>query len=188
MTARMPLLGEFTLEQADVLKTATLKNGAIPNAFRAMGQNLKLAKAIRNLGGYFSVSKLLPERTMRLIILRTAHRTSSIYEFAQHRQMALTDGVLTPEEIDALVSSDGRWSPQEHVYLDAVDETVTQFRISDRTWQALVDMHPLETIEEILLLIGTYMSLATFLNSAAVPLDDFVVDREWPTARKVSAL
>lgn len=182
----MPLLGDFTPEQAEVLKTATLKNGAVPNAFRAMGQNLKLAKVMRNLGGYFSVSKLLPERTMRLIILRTAHRTGSIYEFAQHRQMALTDGLLTLAEIDALVSENGQWSQQDRVYIDAVDETITQFRISDRTWEALVAMHPLETVEEVLLLIGTYLSLATFLNSAAVPLDDFVVDREWPARRQAA--
>src|SRR5690606_35921542 len=118
---RIPLVVSPSEAQAAVLKRATLKSGHTPNAFLAMAHSIDLAARINAVGGYFLRFGALPERTVKLAILRTAHRTDSLYEFAQHRKMSLDAGVLNEDEVVGTTTEGFAWGSADALYIATVD-------------------------------------------------------------------
>jgi 4-carboxymuconolactone decarboxylase len=117
----------------------------------------------------------LPGRLRELVILRTADRFGGRYEWAQHIELAVLQGV-TPAEV-AAISEGGagvdtvEWSPLERAALRAVDETADEGAVTDATWDALAELLPESELIELLLLIGHYLMLTTVLRSLRLPLE-----------------
>lgn len=180
---RIPVLLDPSSEQAEILGKTALSDGTIPNVFLTMAHNTQLLKRVNVLGGYFSRFALLPARTVKLIILRTAHRAGSLYEFAIHRQLALEAGLLADKEVEGIVTDTFDWAEEDRLGIRVVDELFEQHSLSDSTWAELVEAFPADIVIEMLMLVGFYRGLAGFLNSARIPLDDHIRDRDWPRSR-----
>jgi alkylhydroperoxidase family enzyme len=117
----------------------------------------------------------LPGRLRELVILRTADRFGGRYEWAQHIELAVLQGV-TPAEV-AAISEGGagidavEWSPVERAALLAVDETADEGAVTDATWDTLAELLPESELIELLMLIGHYLMLTTVLRSLRIPLE-----------------
>ncbi|MFE7662359.1 MBL fold metallo-hydrolase [Streptomyces celluloflavus] len=118
---------------------------------------------------------LIPPRQRELVILRTAHRTGSPYEWQHHVRLGAAVG-LTESEIARI--PDGPDSPgfdgADRALLRAVDELCEGHALSSATWQELATHHSTPQLLELLALIGTYTLIAGILNSCRVPLDEWL--------------
>ncbi len=122
------------------------------------------------------LSGRLPGRLRELVILRTACRFDGRYEWAQHIELGVAQGV-TPAELAALGAAAGDgleavgWSPLERAALEAVDETADDGAVSDATWDALAALLDAGELIELLMLIGHYLMLTTVLRSLRIELE-----------------
>ncbi len=121
------------------------------------------------------LSGSLPGRLRELVILRTAARFGGRYEWAQHLELGVLQGI-TWAEMAALVDFDGgpdavEWTPLERAALRAVDETAADGAVGDATWEALAeDLRESELIE-LLMLIAHYEMLTSVLRSLRIELE-----------------
>ncbi|MEA3077436.1 MAG: hypothetical protein QOF60_2344 [Actinomycetota bacterium] len=140
------------------------------NIFSTLVRHPGLFRRWMPFGGKLLGGKL-PARDREIVILRTAWRCGSTYEWAQHVAIAGAAG-LSPDEIRAVAkegASAPGWSPAEAALLRAVDELVDDHRISDETWAALTASFDDERqLIEIPMLSGHYAMLAGALNTLGV--------------------
>ncbi|MFJ2863547.1 MBL fold metallo-hydrolase [Kitasatospora sp. NPDC087314] len=120
---------------------------------------------------------LIPPRERELVILRTAHRTGSTYEWEHHARLATAVGVTGPE-IDGVADGPDHpdWDEADRALLRAVDELCTEHTLSPATWQALAARHSTPQLLELLALVGTYTLVAGIVNSCQVHLDGWLTE------------
>ncbi|MBP2367471.1 carboxymuconolactone decarboxylase family protein [Pseudonocardia parietis] len=149
--------------------------------FQTMARHPKMMKRFNVLGGFFLTRGELPARERELCILRTAWRTGSDYEWAQHVLIG-RDAGLTDTGIEQVVLG-GDWSEPDTALLRLTDEVLDHTDVSDATWSelssglvrcvfatetlALRALHRRPTVRTVLL-VGFYRMTAGFLNAAGV--------------------
>jgi 4-carboxymuconolactone decarboxylase len=77
---------------------------------------------------------------------------------------------LTDEEIAGVADQlDARaWSPTDQALLRVVDELVDDHTVEQPTWDALVRHFDEPQLIEVLMVVGSYLGLAGFLNAVEV--------------------
>lgn len=114
----------------------------------------------------------LPAQLRERVILRTAWNCRCRYEWGQHVDIALNAG-LTDEDICALTRAQpDDMDPVEAAVLRACDEFQGDGRVSDATWEALSRAYSQKDLVELTMLIGHYLMLAGFINSAGLSLEE----------------
>jgi 4-carboxymuconolactone decarboxylase len=143
------------------------------NIFRTLARHPDLFRSWLPFGGYLLVGGKLPARDRELMILRTAVRCRSSYEWGQHVRISERMGIER-EAIDRVLEGAGAegWSELESALMRAVDELHDDSRISDSTWAALSREYDETQLIELTMLIGQYHMVAFGLNSLGVQLDD----------------
>jgi alkylhydroperoxidase family enzyme len=122
----------------------------------------------------------LPAREREKLILRTAWLTRSLYEWGQHVDIGLRVG-LTDAEILRVAQGPSRCDdPAERLLLQACDELVRERHVADTTWAQLDQGYDDKRLIEIVILVGHYVMVAGFLNSAGLKLEP-------PVAAKLDA-
>jgi alkylhydroperoxidase family enzyme len=121
------------------------------------------------------LSGTLPGRLRELVILRTAARFGGRYEWAQHLELGVAQGISWAE-MAALVDFDGgldavEWAPVERAALRAVDETAADGAVGDATWDALAAELRESELIELLMLIAHYEMLTSVLRSLRIELE-----------------
>ena len=114
----------------------------------------------------------LPRRDTELLILRVAHLRGCAYEFEHHVRLGRRAGVTAPdvERVQKGPDADG-WSARERAPLGAADELVQERRLGDAAWDELREHLDEAQTVELLLLVGHYDMLATFLLTLGVQPD-----------------
>ena len=108
----------------------------------------------------------IPARDRELMILRTAWRCDTEYEWGQHCQIARDAGVTTEELINvARGPNASEWAPFDATLLRAVDELHDESCITDETWEILADRYDDKQLIELPMLIGQYHLVAFTMNS-----------------------
>jgi len=143
------------------------------NIFRTLARHPDLFRSWLPFGGYLLVGGTLPPIDRELMILRTAVRCRSSYEWGQHVRISERLG-MERDVIDRVVEGpDAKgWSDHEAMLLRAVDELHDGARISDATWDALGARYDQTQMIEVAMLIGQYHMVAFALNSLGVELDE----------------
>jgi alkylhydroperoxidase family enzyme len=143
------------------------------NIFPTFARYPELFRAWLPFAGHLLTAGKLSGRDRELLILRTAVRCRSSYEWGQHVRISL-DGGIERETIDRVLEGpDARgWSLHQAALLRAVDELHEESRISDATWATLAESYDDEQMIEATLVIGHYHMLAFALNSFGVELDE----------------
>ena len=170
---RIPPVVEPNDEQQELLsKTLIGPDGRALNIFATLAHHPRLLKRVNALGGLFMAHGTLTPRERELVILRTAFRVGSDYEWAQHVVIGRRAG-LTDDEIGSLArpEQDGRWTDEERALLTAADELFATDELGDTTWAALERTWSTEQILELLLMIGFYRMLAGYLLAVRVQLE-----------------
>lgn len=172
-------------EQQRELMTTAVQRGETPLAiFATLAHNPGLLRRVSALGGRFLFRSGLPDRAREIVILRSAYRSGSEYEFGQHTIIGAAAG-LSEQEIRRLARPDAGagWSDREQALLAMVDELAAEDCVSEATWARLREQYDDAGLVEVLLLPGFYRMLAGFLNSAGVQRDDGVPG--WPDAGRL---
>ena len=143
------------------------------NIFRTLARHPDLFQAWLPFGGYLLVGGTVPPVDRELVILRTAVRCGSSYEWGQHVRIAERLGIER-ETIDRVPegSEAAGWSEHEARLIRAVDELHADARISDATWEGLTGEYDEAQMIELTMLIGQYHMVAFALNSLGVQLDE----------------
>lgn len=180
-------MSEPSAEQAELLDKTRLSADPPANVFATMAHNPTLLKRFNVLGGYFMSRNALTERMRELTILRSAHRSDCLYEFVQHRRIALRAELLTAEEISWVVTDDlSGWTDEERTIVEATDELCAHPRLSEDMWRRVDGFLDDGQLIEFTLLVGFYRGLAGFINSVGIELDDTFLggaEEDWPAGR-----
>jgi alkylhydroperoxidase family enzyme len=154
------------------------------NIFPTFARHPGLFRAWLPLGGYLLTSGKLPGRDRELLILRTAVRCGSSYEWGQHVRISLQGGI-DRETIDRVVQGPDAagWSEHDAALLRAADELHDGSRISDETWATLARSFDQEQLIEATMVVGQYHLVAFALNSFGVELDEGLEELPPPEGR-----
>lgn len=143
-----------------------------PNLFLTMARHRGLFRGWLRFAGKLMPGGKLPRRETELVILRVAHLTECSYEFEHHARLGRKTG-LSSANVDGVTRplAEGAWTDRESTILAAVDQLHADRDLDDVMWAALRRHLDERECIELLLLAGHYEMLATFLNTARVPLD-----------------
>lgn len=126
-------------------------------------------RALRKIGsaGLLDKGSPLHVKHREIVILRTSYRCRTAYEWGIHVKAFSKYAGLNPEQVsdtcrDAVTRE--RWEPLELTLLTATDELCESCDLTPDTWEALRDGFSVEQIFEILMLVGSYHTIAFFNN------------------------
>jgi alkylhydroperoxidase family enzyme len=148
--------------------------------FRVLLHHPRLAKAVYRLLSSLLFHSKLDMRLRELVIMRIGWVTGSVYEWAQHWDVAKALGV---DEADLLAVRDWRTATRfdeaERTVLAATDETLATGTISPETWAAC-EAHVAgpESLLELAAAIGTWRLISSLLRSLEIPLEEGM--DQWP--------
>ena len=171
MTARIapvPSAGNAP-DLQELLDFGTAGTGGASNVFLTLARNAELFRGWMTYTADFYTPTALAPRHRELLILRTAWRCQSDYEWGQHVRMAHGAG-LTDAEIAAVAGDidTAAWSATEVALLRVVDELIDDHTVAPSTWAALARHFDEPHLIEVVMVVGTYIGLAGFLNAVGV--------------------
>ena len=163
-------------ELASVRQAVTGGSGTSPrafNIFKTFARNPELFRAWLPFGQYLLGEGRLPARDRELLILRTAVRCGSSYEWGQHVRIAerLEIERADIDRVAAGPDADG-WSEHEAALLRCADELHEGATVSPATWSALRARYDEPQMMEATMLVGQYHMVAFALNAFGVQLDE----------------
>jgi alkylhydroperoxidase family enzyme len=170
--------------------TARATGGEAPRVFTTLARHPRLFRSWLRFSGVMLLRGDLPAVDRELVILRTAWRSRSWYEWAQHVTLAGRAG-LTQAAVERVAAgpSDAGWTPRERALLTATDELHDRHVITDPTWAALAAELTQRQLIELCLLVGQYEMLAMALNSLGVRPEPSTLARlQGGTARRAAQL
>lgn len=142
----------------------------LSNGFRPLLKSRQVAEPLAMMLGNLVFRGRLPHRLRQLVILRTAWRTGSVYEFGQHVILSRSIGVSEPEITNiCLVEAQG-FSDPERAVIRAADELFEHARVSDTTWTSLRQTLSEPELIEIVAVAGIWRLMASwFLTNGTEP-------------------
>jgi len=135
-----------------------------------------LTKAFLRFNVHLLMRSTLPDRIRELAILRVAHRTGCVYEWAHHVDLGLRAG-LTDDEIEWVrgvgvpPACRGTADEFDRTVLAGVDELFDKSELSDATWSALSERFDERQRMDFVFTVGCYSALAMALNTFGVELE-----------------
>lgn len=144
----------------------------VPHVFATMAHHPELCGPTIAVGQAMARRGRLPERERELLVLRTAVRCRSEYEWAHHCHVARAAG-LTDAEIARVGAGPGApgWSDAEADLLRAADELHDHGAIGETTWARLAARLDRAQLIEVILVVGEYHKVAMLLNTLGTPVD-----------------
>ncbi len=141
-----------------------------------MANHPRLLAAWWDLRMYLVNGGDLDQRHCELAILRIAVHLESWYEWGSHVVRGLDSG-LSMKEIDRVLSGDGDWAEADAALLAAVDEIVTDNRLSDDSLQRLAPHFSDRQVMDLMHLHGMYRTIACLVETWGLELDENVAGR-----------
>jgi 4-carboxymuconolactone decarboxylase len=140
------------------------------NLHRAMGHAPALLRASNDMALAFRKDTQLPRLLIELIILRTAQIVDCAYVRERHVPHARAAGVNDDQMAQLADRRDtGAFTPAEQAALDFTDEVARRTPIAEPTLLRLREYFGSREIVEIAMLVGFYVSTATFIAALAIP-------------------
>ncbi|TPG33129.1 carboxymuconolactone decarboxylase family protein [Mycolicibacterium hodleri] len=139
---------------------------AAGNAISTFVNHPDLTRSYLTFSFYLLTRSTLPPRLRELAVLRIAHLTSCAYEWDEHVAIGQKEG-LTVDDIAALQLGEAA-DPFDALVLTAVDELVTNTRLSDESWGALGERWDKRQLMDFVFTVGGYHMLAMALNTFGV--------------------
>jgi len=114
----------------------------------------------------------LPARDRQVLCLRTLTLGNDVYEVTHHELISRSAG-LSDAEIAAMRAGTGdALTGFDKVLIEAAEQLVREQYIDDETWQALADRYSQEQLMEVVVLVGTYLTMAMVTRNYGIPLED----------------
>ncbi len=175
MTARLPLPSRRDTGTVGwLVSTLAGRVGGTetPRLFLTMSLRPKLFRGWLRFAGRLMPGGRLPRRETELVILRVAHLRGCTYEWEHHTHLAARAGV-TPADVARVTEGPDAagWSERERLVLRAVDELHRRQDLGDELWAQLARLLSPGDLVELVLLVGHYEMLATFIGTLRIPPD-----------------
>lgn len=146
------------------------------NVSRAFVRHPRALAAFRVWATYVMIDKNdLDEREREIVAMRTAWRIRAPYVWSRHISYGQRAG-LTEDEMAALKRpiEAHDWSEADVALIEASDELVDTFFVSDRVFENLKKHFDDRQIMDVIFCCGHFCLLGMFMNAADTPLDDDV--------------
>ena len=174
---RLPLLDDAAAHAA-AEKAGIDPKYLVQPIWRMLLHRPKLARAVYDVLTDLLFRSRLDVRLRELLIMRIGWTTRSVFEWAQHWQVASGAGVA-PDDVLAVRNLDAaRLTPRDLDALRAVDDVVAGGEVSSATWAGMSAHFDHEEILEIVAVATSWTWVSTMLRSLDVPLD--VGMAAWP--------
>ncbi len=133
----------------------------------------ELTTAYHTFNGQVQFGTTLTQRQRELLILRVAAVRDCEYEWAQHAVIAgdVGVGVADVERVAQGPDAPG-WGDLDMALLRAVDELIADAAISEETWATLAASLDAQQLMDVIFTVGAYDTLAMFIGSVRMELDD----------------
>jgi 4-carboxymuconolactone decarboxylase len=144
------------------------------NLFRMLAHAGTTGKRVLSLGAALLSQLDLPPHVRELAILQVAHESGTDYEWVQHVPLARLAGV-TQAQIEAIEQGalpNGLFTDREEHVLLFTKEVCAGRTISDADFAGMTQGFTSREIVELLLTIGYYTLLASFMKVLAIDSDD----------------
>ncbi len=160
----------WTAEQAEVAER--FGDGPVQNVFGTMLHHPALFRRWLPFANHILGKSTISVRDREVLILRTAWRVRSEYEWGQHVLIARHAG-MSEEEITMARNGpdDAGLEERDRLLLAATDELVDDAFLSDATWAGLSEHYDTQQMMDIVFTVGQYNMLAMGLNSFGVQRD-----------------
>jgi len=145
------------------------------NIFATLAHHPKLLKRWVAFGGTLLYGGELPPRDRELLVLRTAWRCGTDYEWGHHVEFAHQTGLSDGEIERCARPLDPGAHDADAVLLRAADELHADARIGDETWAALASRYSAAQLVEVCMLVGQYHLVAFALRSLGVEREPGIV-------------
>lgn len=176
MEPRIPLVeADSSPEEHALLDKTKIRPSEEPrNLFRLLVRHPELMKRVNALGGIFMAHSTLSARLREFVILRSAHRSGSEYELAQHFPLAKSFG-LSDEEIRAasLDPDSPDMVPEFASIARFTDRILDVVEPEDDLWREMSRQFSDREMLELCLIPGFYRMLAGMLVAVRVPIEDW---------------
>jgi 4-carboxymuconolactone decarboxylase len=171
---RIPELKAETMSDAQKKVVNLITSGPhqqVMGPYPAWLQSPELAKRTRSLSEYLRFQSKPSKRLAEIAILITGQHWKAEFEFYAHAQLARKAGVEEPI-IQALAAGkrpEFANSDDQAVY-DLCTEMLNTRRITDATYQRALDAFGMQTLVELVAIIGNYCMVSVTLNAFEAPL------------------
>jgi 4-carboxymuconolactone decarboxylase len=175
-TARLTPLTDAELDAEQEAVMAPFRQaGRVIAISRTLVRHPVALRAFRVWATHVLSASTLSPRDREILILRTAWRSRSGYEWAQHVLIGRGAGV-TEKEMEALKRpiEEGGWNPRDAALVATADALLEDFYVPDDIWAELTAHFDEKQCMDAIFAVGQYTMVAMFLNSAGVQLDDGV--------------
>ncbi|MDG2002257.1 MAG: carboxymuconolactone decarboxylase family protein [Novosphingobium sp.] len=180
--ARMPQVQpeEFTDETRDFFArwTGGFLGGAESNpVLKTFAHHPKLADVFSQFNIHLLLDNTLPVKQRQIAIMRTAWLTKALYMWSSHLNTSMNCG-LSPEMFDPIkVGADDPWfSPFEQTVMRATDELVTDRKIGEASWDALMQEWDNQQMLDFMFTVGCYAAVAGVMRSTGAERDPDLLD------------
>lgn len=158
-------------------KTATLLGRKeVPDVFKLLFVNKRLFWAWLYFASRLMPYGKLPGREREIIILRMAWLCRCRYEWGQHIEIGLRNGLKDIDIVHISKGADSFENEREQSLVLACDEIFNDQNISESTIQKLKNFYSDKMLIEISMLAGHYQMLAGVINTSGLALDASVED------------
>ncbi len=172
--SRLPELTTESLsdEQRAVLDLITTgPHARVIGPFPAWLQSPELARRARALSEFLRFQSSPSKRHMEIAILITGRHWRAAFEFYAHAELARKAGV---EEAIIQALAAGRRpafsDPADEIVYDLTHDLLGNRRIAEATYQRALKTFGLQTLVELVAIIGYYCMVSVTLNAFEVPL------------------
>ena len=168
----MPLQDDaLTPEQAEELLPFRQSRLGMLNVFRTIAKAPGALPRFGQWAAYVLWHNDLPPRQRELVILRTGWLCKSGYEWTQHAQIGLSEG-LTPDEIERIkLGAEAGWAPDDRALIRATDELHVEQFIGDESWAELGRFFTDKQRMDLVFTVGNYTLVSMLLNTFGVQLE-----------------
>lgn len=158
-----------------MLPADSTAKGSDFNSILILAHHPRLAEPWLRFNAKVAQGFSLCTRLKEIVILRTAWRQGSDYEWVHHMISAARVG-LTSADFEALQSdiAGSGWSDLEAEIIRATDQICLHGRIAPPTLTALNRHFSVEQVMELLFVATCYVALATVLNTAGAAIEPAV--------------
>ncbi len=160
---------DWTPEQAGIMER--FGNRPALNVFGTMLHHPALFRRWLVFANHILGKSTISTRDREVLILRTAWRVQSEYEWGQHLVIARNEGLSEEEIAMTRNGPDAAGGGERDLLLRTTDELLDDAFVSDATWGGLTEHYDTRQIMDIVFTVGQYNMLAMGLNSFGVQRD-----------------
>lgn len=140
------------------------------NVYGVMAHNPPLLHAWADLREHVVRKTALGHTRSEVVILRTGHGFGSVYEWSHHVCRAWRCGI-DDVRISTFQGPVEAMEPEDAILAGAVDELVTDSKLTEGTMTPLVALVGNEGVLDLMATVGFYATLAFSVNTFKTPVD-----------------